>query len=205
LNRSHYWLFLVCLVPLIRVNAQSPWILKKDRDHIRIYTRSAGDSRFNELRAVFDLRGNFAQLHAILQDIPHFKDWVYCTKSSVPVKRVSSGEMIYYSEVSVPWPLSNRDFYGDTKIWVDTVKNQLRVSSRNIDQVYPVKPGLVRIPYLRAEWVVSVASPGQLHVEYTLSWNPGGGVPAWMANLFSLNGPYQSFTQLTRKMTLLNP
>jgi len=201
----YYRLLLVCLVPFTHVCAQSAWSLKKDKDGIRIYTRSGNESKFNELRAVFDLRGNFTQLRAILQDVPHYNDWVYCTKSSMPVKRLSPQEMIYYSEVSVPWPLSNRDFYGDTRIWIDSVKNQLLVSSRNVDNVYPPNEGLVRIPYLRAEWVVSEPSPGQLHVDYTLSWNPGRGVPAWMANLFSINGPFQSFSQLKRKMALLNP
>jgi len=183
--------------------AQPAWELKKDQNGILIYSRPVKDSRFNELKAVFDLPGTFDQLHSVLLDVSNYKTWVYCTTSSTLIERKSATEMVYYSRISAPWPVSNRDFYSDTRIWVDSGKQQMRVSSCNIDNFPLSKDHTVRIPFLKAEWTITSPSPARLHVEYTLSWNPGGSIPAFVANAFSTTGPFQSFSRLKRKMAQL--
>jgi hypothetical protein len=184
--------------------AQSAWELKKDKDNILVYTREQKESRFNELKAVFDLKGNFSQLRSILEDVSQYPNWVYSTKSSNIVERRGAGDLIYYAEVSAPWPLSNRDYYSETRIWVDSAQQKMHVSSHSLTDIYPVKKHLVRIPLLKAEWTITRVAAANLHVEYTLQWNPGGSIPPWVANLFSTMGPYQSFSELKKKMTFLN-
>ena len=184
--------------------AQSTWNLKKDQNGILIYSRSLKDSKFNELKAVFDLPGTFNQLSSILNDVSNYKTWVYGTASSNLIERKSSTEIVYYSQISVPWPASNRDFYSDTRIWVDSATHQMHLSSRNIDSFPHSKAHFVRIPFLRSEWLITATSATTLHIDYTLSWDPGGNIPAFIANTFSTSGPLQSFTQLKRKMSLMN-
>ena len=184
--------------------AQSAWDLKKEENGILIYSRSVKDSRYKELKAVFDLPGTYDQLRSILNDVNNYKTWVYSTVSSHLVERKSATEIIYYSRISAPWPVSNRDFYSDTRIWIDSANHQMRLSSRSIDQ-FPPTEHIVRIAFLRSEWIITAPSPGTLHVEYTLSWDPGGDIPAFLANAFCTTGPLQSFTQLKRKMAPAAP
>ncbi len=184
--------------------AQSAWNLKKDHDGILIYSRSRQDSKFNELKAVFDLPGTFDQLSSILNDVSNYKTWVYCTVSSTLIERKSTTEIVYYSRISAPWPVSNRDFYSDTRIWVDSLTHKMHLSSRSIDNFPLSKDHFVRIPFLKAEWIITATSTTTLHVDYTLSWDPGGNIPAFLANTFSTTGPLQSFSQLKRKMSLMN-
>jgi len=185
--------------------AQSAWNLKKDQNGILIYSRSLKDSKFNELKAVFDLPGTFDQLSSILNDVSNYKTWVYGTASSNLIERKSTTEIVYYSQISVPWPASNRDFYSDTRIWVDSSTHQMHLSSRNIDSFPHSKAHFVRIPFLRSEWLITASSTTNLHIDYTLSWDPGGNIPAFIANTFSTSGPLQSFSELKRKMALMNP
>jgi hypothetical protein len=203
--KSFYILLVAFLLPHFNLFSQSAWELKKDKDNIRIYSRSVKDCKFNELKAVFDLPGNFTQLRSILEDVSNYKSWVYSTSSSTLIERRSESEIVYYSQVSAPWPLSNRDFYSDTRITLDSCNRHMRISSRNIDSLSPSKDHLVRIPYLRAEWIISILSPTIMHVEYTLAWNPGGSIPAWVANMFATTGPFQSFSQLKKRMADLPP
>ncbi len=181
--------------------AQSSWELKKDENGILIYSRSVKESKYKELKAVFDLPGTYDQLRSILNDVDNYKTWVYNTASSHLVERKSETEIIYYARISAPWPVSNRDFYSDTRIWMDTANHQMRLSSRSIDN-FQATDNIVRIPFLRSEWVITAPSPGALHVEYTLSWDPGGNIPVFLANAFSTTGPLHSFSQLKRKMAL---
>jgi hypothetical protein len=187
-----------------RSSGQSAWELKKDQNGIKVYSRSAKTSKYKELRAVFDLTGNYDQLRYILNDVTNYKTWVYSTVSSKLVERKSETEMIYYSRISAPWPVSKRDFYSDTRIWVDSANHQMRLSSRSVDN-FPSADNIVRIGFLRSEWVITAPSPGALPVEYTLSWDPGGEIPAFLANAFCTTGPLQSFTQLKRKMAPAAP
>lgn len=193
------------LVITSTLTAQPAWELKKDQNGILIFSRPANDSRYNELKAVFDLSGTLEQLHSILLDVSNYKTWVYSTTASILIERKSATEMVYYSQISPPWPVSSRDFYSDTRIWIDSARQQMRVSSRNVDNFPLSKDHIVRIPFLRSEWTVTNPSPARLHVEYILSWDPGGNIPAFVANAFSTNGPLKSFTQLKRKMALTTP
>ncbi len=181
--------------------AQSPWELKKDQNGILIYTRPSKTSKYNELRAVFDLPGTYDQLRAVLNDVTNYKTWVYATSASSLVERKSETEIIYYSQISAPWPVSNRDFYSDTRIWIDSANHQMRLSSRNLDHFPPSKS--VRIAHLQAEWTITAPTSTTLHVEYMLVWDPGGNIPAFIANGLCTSGPVQSFTQLKKKMSLI--
>ena len=192
------------MIPVQTILAQSNWEIKKEKDNIRIYTRVQKESRFNELKAVFELPGNFTQLRSILEDVNQYPNWVYSTKTSTVVERPGPGDMIYYAEISAPWPLSNRDYYSETKIWVDSSLQKMHISSHSISDRFPFKKHLVRVPLLKAEWTITRAASASLHVEYTLQWNPGGNIPAWVANMFSTMGPYQSFSELKKKMAGLN-
>jgi hypothetical protein len=203
--RPFYLVMLLSLACTCRLLAQSAWDLKKDQNGILVYSRTVKDSKYNELKAVFDLNGTFDELRNVLWDVGNYKSWVYCTTSSSLIERKSETEIVYYSRISAPWPVSNRDFYSDTRIWIDSAQHQMRLSSRNIDNFPLSKDHLVRIPYLRSEWIITAPSPERLHVEYTLSWNPGGNIPAFLANAFSTTGPLQSFSQLKRKMALRVP
>jgi hypothetical protein len=202
--KSFYFLTPLLLALASHAFAQSAWELKKDENGILVYSRSVKDSKYKELKAVFDLTGTYDQLRTILNDVENYKTWVCNTASSNLVERKSETEMVYYSRISAPWPVSNRDFYSDTRIWIDSANHQMRLSSHNLSQ-FPPNGHIVRIPFLRSEWFITAPSPGMLHVEYRLSWDPGGDIPAFLANAFSATGPLQSFTQLKRKMTSTVP
>jgi hypothetical protein len=190
----------------IQVRSQENWDLKREKDGIFIYTRSEKDSKFNELRAVFDLRGSLVQLRSILEDVQHYADWVYSTKTSSLIERKSGDDdFIYYAEVAAPWPVSNRDYYSETKIQLNAKSGTMQIESHNITNLYPPVHHLVRIPLLQAHWTIRELAGSMLHVEYELHWDPGGNVPPWLANMFSYNGPYQSFSQLKKKMAASNP
>jgi hypothetical protein len=151
-----------------------------------------------------EVHGTLEQLRSILLDVDHYKDWVYASKSSNLVEKKGDGELTYYSEVTAPWPLENRDFYSRIKARLDSLGKKLFVSSCNLAGKYKDKDHLVRVPFLRAEWVATLIGASRIRIEYILDWNPGGSIPAWIANMFVTKGPYKSFTLLQKKMASLN-
>ncbi|HJP64100.1 MAG TPA: START domain-containing protein [Mucilaginibacter sp.] len=181
--------------------AQEKWQLVKDADGIKVYTRRQFSEKFKEVRAVFQARGTEDELIGILENIPHHKDWSYGTKRTFLITKKNQDTLIYYSEVSMPWPLSNRDLVIELSIKKDTVDNTLNIQAKSIPGILPPKPNLVRVPFSLAEWDVKVLPDKLLNIQYTLSADPGGALPAWLVNLAATVGPYNSFEKLKALLT----
>ncbi|HEX4849914.1 MAG TPA: START domain-containing protein [Puia sp.] len=197
-------LHLICLSACLSLNAQSNWVLKKQKDGISIYSRSSEVSPFDDLKVEVDLKGTIDQLASILLDIPNYTQWAYGTKVSKIVQRTSKTELIYYTEIEVPWPASNRDLYASFKLTIDSSKNTMQLVATAIKDYLPPKDDLVRVPTSKGKWLATKLSPHSIHLEYTLQLDPGGSVPAWVLNLFSTKGPLETFENLRKKMEEMN-
>jgi len=176
--------------------AQNEWHLIKNDDDIQIYTRRLENEKFKEVRADFELKTTEDQLIKILQNISHQKDWSYGTKKTFLISRKNKDTLIYYSEVALPWPLSNRDLVIELSFKRDTLNKTMIIQAKSIPGILPEKRGLVRVPYSLALWDVRVESKKLLKIQYTFSTNPGGSLPAWLVNFAASTGPYNSFRKL---------
>jgi START domain len=186
------------------LSAQNNWVLKKDKDGIKISTRPSSHSKFNAIKVEMDLPGNIYQLVGILTDIPKYTEWCYSIKQSVVVKKPGTSSLIYYSEINTPWPATNRDLYSFVEISIDSSLHTLKVVSLGKKDYRPVNKNLVRIPYSRAVWDVTTISIKAIRLTYILEVDPGGSVPAWIMNLFATKAPFETFENLKHQMMLLN-
>jgi hypothetical protein len=198
------FIYLFILAVPASLFAQNPWVFKKEKDGIKIYSRHSDISRFNDLKIEVDLPGTPAQLGDILFDVEKYPQWAYGTKTCVLVKKINNREIIYYSEIDVPWPASNRDFYANFKLTYDSSGRSLNVISVGLKNYQPDKKDLVRIPLSRGLWNVSAISDKKIHLQYILQLDPGGSVPTWVLNLFATKGPLETFENLKKKMESLN-
>jgi hypothetical protein len=185
-------LFLVC--PM--VFSQGKWELKRNDNGIEIYTRTPLNGDLKELRVVCEFTATKAQLIKTLQDIQHYKNWVYSTKKNMLLKTVNPQQLIYYAVSHLPWPIRDRDLIIELSILPDSASNQFRIQAKSIPDYLPQNPDLVRVPYSAALWKVTVVNDHTLKVDYIFSVNPGGSIPAWLVNSTLSIGPYKSFMAL---------
>jgi hypothetical protein len=188
------------LIILINISflglAQEKWQLVKNEDGIKVYTRRLDDDKFKEVRADFELKATEDQLTALLQNITHHKEWSYGTKNTYLISKKGKDTLIYYSEISLPWPLSNRDLVIELSFKKDTLNNELFIKAKSIAGILPEKRNLVRVPFSLALWDVKLMPNKLLRIQYTFSTNPGGALPAWLVNFAASVGPYNSFQKL---------
>src|SRR5271170_7167300 len=93
-------LFILLSVALLNVShAQDNWVLKADKDGIKVYTGTMPNSKVKAIKVVSTLHTTLNQLAVAILDINTAKQWVYSTKSCVLLKQVSATELYYYSEV----------------------------------------------------------------------------------------------------------
>ena len=174
-SRNFYRIVFIMLcstVPFFVVG-QGSWVLKKDKDAIRVYTRDAENSAFKSVKVTCTIPGTLSQLTALLLDVSAHEQWVYNTKTSYLVKQVKQNQQIYYSEIVLPWPLANREVVVFMNISQDPISKVLRVTVENTKSEIPVKSGTVRVPASSVIWKVTPLKGNLLNIEYFGQVDPG--------------------------------
>ena len=190
-------LLLVFSFPFISTAfGQSKWSLSKDKDGIAVYQRSSANSAYKNIKVECTLEGDFDKLLAILTNVGEYKNWVYSNKTTSLLKTVTLSDFYYYTETTLPWPMSNRDVVMHTNITRDENDQFLKISSTNHNGMVAEKEGIVRVTHSNINWTVTKASAKTIYIVYTFEADPGGSIPAWMVNNFADKGPYESFKKL---------
>jgi hypothetical protein len=176
---------------------QYNWKLSKDQDGIKVYQSEVKHSKFKNIKVECTLEGTYDKLMAILNDVTNQKEWVYNTISSSILKRVSAHELYYYSKTHLPWPMTNRDAVVHLKINKDSLNRFLKISAVSVAGYVPIKNGLVRVPRSNINWYVTMPSAKTISIVYIFDAEPGGSLPAWVVNMFTDKGPFESFKKLS--------
>ncbi|MBI5372077.1 MAG: START domain-containing protein [Sphingobacteriales bacterium] len=182
------------------VMAQYNWKLEKDKNGIKVYLSGVKGSSFKAAKVECNITGTYNKLIALLTNVPHFTDWIYHNKLSRVLKRISPYDFIYYTETSMPWPMSNRDAVIHVQIRTDSLPRFMTITGTGEPRYIPEESGKVRVPYYKAVWKVTMPTAQTLAVTYIVELDPGGSIPAWIANMFAEKGPYESFSNLEEEL-----
>lgn len=193
---------LICLAMLLFYDAwaQKTWKLISEKDGIYVYTQNLENSKFKAVRAVCTVDCGVSRVSYVLMDVSNTKDWVYATKVCKLLKKISPTDIFYYSEVELPWPVSNRDFIIRITLTQDPKTKIARIVAENHPEYVPEKKNVVRIPKSSGNWILTPLGDGRTKVEYIIHVDPGGSVPAWMVNMLADVGPHSSFTKLKKEV-----
>jgi hypothetical protein len=184
-------------------STQDQWNFLTQKDGIKVYNKSVKDSKVKALKVEVVLNTSLSAVVSLLLDVHGAKEWVYHTKSCTLVKQVSPAELFYYSEVSLPWPLENRDFVAHVKVTQDKTSKVVIVEAPAIPGVVAEKKGIVRVSHSLGYWIITPLDKNRVSIEYSLQVDPGGIIPAWAVNALSSQGPIESFMKM--KEMLLRP
>jgi hypothetical protein len=190
-----------CLL-IFNVHAQTDWKLITEKEQIRIFSQSVPDSKIKAIKVNCTVDASVTQLTALLMDVEGGVNWVYKTKSCVLIRKVSPTELYYYSEISLPWPLENRDFVAHLRLTQDRITKVVTIDGPVANGMVSIKKGVVRVNQSKGKWVLTPAGRDRTKIEYTLHTDPGGNVPAWAVNLFAAEGPMETFKSMKQQLKL---
>ena len=188
---------LFCSAFAFAASGQYDWKLSKEKDGIKVFQSETKNSNYKCIKVECILEGNYDKLIAVLNNVSHHKDWVYNNKTSSIIKQVSPYEFYYYTEAHLPWPMSNRDAVVHLTMYRDSLNRFLKITSLGVPNYIPEKSGKVRVPKSNVNWYVTMPTAKTISIVYTFEAEPGGSVPAWLANAFADKGPYESFKKLS--------
>jgi hypothetical protein len=199
---------IVFCIPLLTITvvlpilsfSQENWQFNSKKEGIEVYTMLPANSSFKAIKTALTVDASLSKLAYVLMDVEKTGDWVYQSKNCKTLKQYSPSDVIYYSEVIVPWPFNNRDFAIRITLTQDKATKIITVIAENKPDFLPQKPGLVRIQSSNGKWVITPLANGKTRIEYLLQVDPGGNIPAWLVNLFATKGPYESFKGLREQV-----
>lgn len=178
------------------VTGQYDWKLSKVKDGISVYQSGVKHSNYKSIKVECTMEGNYDKLIAVLNNVNGQKDWVYNNKAAYIIKRINPHELYYYSETSLPWPMSNRDAVVHLKMDKDSLNRFLNILAVSVPDYIAEKSGKVRVTRSTISWNVTMPTAKTLRISYIFEADPGGSLPAWVVNMFADKGPYESFKKL---------
>lgn len=193
-------LLIISLLLANRATAQNDWKLRTEKDGIRIYSSEVSYSKVKALKVECNFNATPSQLIAVLLDIKNSSKWIYHTKSAKLIKQISPSELFYYSEISLPWPVENRDFVAHLTVTQNHESKVVTMDGPAVPGYVDKIDGIVRIEKSRGQWVITPIAKNEVKVVYTLQVDPGGLLPSWLVNLLATEGPLQTFRNLKTQL-----
>ncbi len=194
--------FLVILFCFQNLSANEDWVLKKNQNNIKIYTRSSDQSSFAEFKGVTTLQK--CELNKVLElllDVDNYEAWFPDCMNSKILELKSAYHNIHYSETKSPWPAQDRcGVYEQKTVLSEDGKRAEMVFIALPDYPVEVKK-MVRITEAVGKWILE-ESNDELKITYQFNGNPGGDIPSWLANTFVVKHPFETLESLTKRMVV---
>ena len=190
-------IFLIIIALAVPVMAADKWNPEFIKDGVSVFTREIPGSSLKAFMAEGNIQASIETVNSILCDNPGQVNWMPDCIVSYDLRTDSKDLLLSYNETKAPI-VNNRDVIVETRIRKE--KNRIIHEFRAIERpdLVPEKKGKVRIKDMSGRWELTY-SGGCTHVIYTVSANPGGVIPLWLANMASKDIPYRTLMGL-RKM-----
>jgi len=175
--------------------ATDDWELQREENGIKVFTKEAGDSGFKPFKATVILNHSVEEFASVLYDIEGLSDWAYEIKTSKIFEKSGDTLQIYYAEAKAPFPFKNRDGVYQNKFQWNGAAKTLLVKIDLLDNYKVENTDLVAITG-NGFWRATLLDSGELEVTFMMAVDPGGEIPAWMANMVVDDSPYVTLLNL---------
>lgn len=170
------------------------WELEKNKDGIKVYTRTVDGSDFKEYKASCKVEANYEEVLKVILRVTDYINWLPDCKESRILERKEK-EMVVYQLIDCPWPTLDRDAV--VKMKLSEKKGVYRVDFQDVSGFESERKNVVRVKTI-GFWQVSKKGSSS-EIIYQNHANPQGKVPAWLSNLFVVDAPYKTLKEIKAK------
>lgn len=163
----------------------SAWQLISDKDGISVYQQNVKDSDFHAFKGTVTLNSGLRKTVAFLQDENRNTQWVPYSGGVTLLDRPEPRQSIVHFVLEGRWPFADRD-----AITLFEIEQQqdltLTITMTNLPDYLPEKPDRIRMQTYEGFWRLTPIDANTTQVVYQSHVDPGGSVPAWLANRMAL-------------------
>lgn len=175
------------------LKARDQWELEFDKDGIRVYTQTEGESPFKQIKVTTTINAPVEKVMEILLSFSNYNQWMNQVQESYLLNHVDSNYYVFILE-DAAWPMQNR--YQVSKLNVRQSVTRSKVQFKTVPNFIEKRKDAIQIKQYEGYWELEDRADHQCNLEYVLIQNPGGYVPAWLANFQAVESPFHSIAKL---------
>lgn len=182
----------------------SDWELEKEEEDIqlKIYTREISGSSLKEFKGEMISEAKISTIAALFLDSKAAPKWMHqCEKFEV-IEQIDPKKAVIYFINGAPWPVSDRDAVISSKMSQNPETLVLRIDVEAVMDRLPENGDYVRIPRMKGFWSFTPMPEGKVNIVYQVHAEPGGSLPAWLANSVVVDTPYHTMSNMLEMLAL---
>ncbi len=193
------WILVFMTIPVFADMDADDWELRTDRDGIRVYMAHDDDARIKTFRGVTELEvEDFSSFFAQMNDYEFVANWMHMVSKITELDREDYLNRSLYVTTRLPWPVSNRDAPLRITFRQDPDDYSFHVNYVDDQEALEEQDGFVRMPQMQGNLTVTPLEPGRVEAVFMVVVDPGGYIPAWLANMILREIPYFSLQRYSR-------
>ncbi len=191
-------LIIIAIASFAFTTSGGDWTLKKDKDGIKIYTRSVADSQLKEYKAITLVKTDINSAKTLILDFASYPEWQHNCSTAKLVKKSSDHELYSYVITDAPWPVSDREVVVRTDISEQNGVITMKMTA--IDDLVGKSKSMVRIPAMTGFWQLTDKGNGTVEIMQQVHADPGGSIPDWLANSAVVDTPFKTLLNMKKRL-----
>jgi hypothetical protein len=171
------------------------WELEKQKSKVTVYSQKTA-SGYRQVLAKTKVKAPPSALTALLNDNHFAPEWIHNCLEVKILEELSPSERLINTFFAAPWPVKDRDMVtlSTTRIIGGIV--EIEISDRS-DAITP-HAKFVRMKNMYGLWKATPLANGITEISYQGGGDPGGNLPAFIANRELVSSIYHTFLNLNQ-------
>jgi len=191
----------ILMAPEAAAQTSHPWQFKRDKDGIRVEIRKVEGSSIDEYRGEMTLPDSLDRVVNFYENDGKVTEWFYNCKGYRLFRRESEARQLYYFELEMPWPVSDRDVVFARQRSRDPDDGSVLFEVREMPGEMPEQEDRVRMTALRGFWRFTPLPDGGTRVTLQQHGEPAGRLPAALVNRLVVDIPYHTLDNFRRQLS----
>jgi hypothetical protein len=172
------------------LTAEDNWNKEFTKEGVTVFTRLIEGSSIKEFKGEGLVSAPVEVCVNVMGDVEAAVKW---RPDCIVSKELKADDNTYYSysETKAPWPVSNRDVIVKMEMAKSPDKVVYSFSGVDKPELVPLKSNVVRITDIKGTWIFERKGE-ETYMIFQAKINPGGSLPAWLANKTSVDQPFKS-------------
>lgn len=172
------------------------WHLDFDKEGIKIFTKSQGDSDYHAFKAEATLNAPIQDIMAVMATPGSCVEWVHGCIESWGLKEESFNKRYAYSVNDLPWPVQDRDYVIEISTSNDPATQTIFMDIVAVEDQLPPKSQYVRVTRQETHYQFSPVGENQTRMVWLQHTDPAGALPSWLVNALIVDIPFKSMKAL---------
>jgi hypothetical protein len=195
-------LVVLCLsIPAGVWGAGPHWVLVEDEGGIKVWSLTIPGRDLPGFRGVAAMDATIDEILNEMLDYSAHTKWMWRSRESRLVKRLTETRGLLYNRVHAPWPIKDRDMVVEVDHRFTPDHKALTILFRNAkEQPVPVPSRVIRIPRIEGFYRMWSLTPTRTNVLYQVEVDIGGNVPDFSARRYARNLPLKTLEALRTRV-----